>query len=369
VVKPRIVVATGVFSPDIGGPAKFAEAFSDWLGRNKISSGILTLTDGSDYVLEKQYQKRFAISRQRNLISRMMRTVHRALLLSNDSIFLVNGLFIEFSLLSMIKKVDYVAKVPGDIVWERATNQGNTSLSVIDYQGNEDLGKKVMRFLFARVLKRASRVIVPSMLLKEIVAGWGVAKDKITIMPNSVDLQIHSKQKTPKKEYDLITVGRLIPLKGVHELIEVSHTLGLRLAIVGSGPEESSLRNLSERLSSRVEFLRELEPSDVATALSKSRFFVLNSSHEGSPHSLIEAMASRLVVLARENSGTSEIINHKQNGFLYRSKEELVELLKSLVNDSQENQLIADTAFQDVLQKYNQETNFKSIYQVLIHTI
>jgi glycosyltransferase involved in cell wall biosynthesis len=293
-----------------------------------------------------------------------MRTIHRAFLLSKESIFLVNGLFIEFSLLSMIKKIDYVAKVPGDIVWERATNQGKTSLSVIDYQGNEDLSKKVMRFLFARVLKRARRVIVPSMLLKEIVAGWGVSKDKITVMPNSVDLQIHSKQLTPKKEYDLITVGRLIPLKGVHELIEVSHNLGLRLAIVGSGPEESSLRNLSERLSSRVKFL-----GDVAKALSKSRFFVLNSSHEGSPHSLIEAMASKLVVLARENSGTSEIINHKQNGFLYRSKEELVELLKSLVNGSQENQLIADTAFQDVLQKYNQDTNFKSIYQVLIHTL
>ena len=50
----------------------------------------------------------------------------------------MNGLFLETLLAKVISRARLVAKVPGDIVWERARNQGLTSLTIDQYQGKDD---------------------------------------------------------------------------------------------------------------------------------------------------------------------------------------------------------------------------------------
>ena len=365
-MKPQIVIVTGVYPPEIGGPAKFCKAFSDWLTRKEFPNTVLTLTDGNDLIFEKEVHKQILISRRRYLFERMVRTIMFAWKQSSTSVFLVNGLFIEFSFLTFLKQINFVAKIPGDIVWERCLNQGKTQLSVSDYQGNEDVGKRVMRYFFVRTLKKARIVIVPSAFLKQLAINWGVPESKIVVLQNSADLNIFSPHVSEQKIYDLVTVGRLIKLKGVEELIEVSRSLNMSLAIVGTGPEYDSLQTFAAKNDIDVNFLGELRPVEVAQILSKSSFFVLNSSHEGSPHALIEALASGVVSIARKNTGTVEIIEHGYTGFLFDSGDQLIQILQNLKRDSMLCQRISENASFYAKERFDESTVFQSIYELLI---
>ena len=92
--------------------------------------------------------------------------------------------------------------------------------------------------------------------------------------------------------------------------------MNLSVAIVGSGGEEGSLRTLAEKLQAKVTFLGERKQSELPLLINQSRIFLLNSSYEGSPHALLEAMACGAICVARASTGTSEVIRDGVNGFL-----------------------------------------------------
>jgi glycosyltransferase involved in cell wall biosynthesis len=255
--------------------------------------------------------------------------------------------------------------VPGDIVWERATNQSETNLSVIDYQGTETLGKRVMRKLFVRALNKAEFVIVPSQQLKILALKWGVHENKVVVLPNSANLERFKARPKTEKKYDLVTIGRLIPLKGIPELIEVAKQLNLSLAIVGGGPDEFALRELASQLGASVSFLGEIGADDVAENLNASRIFVLNSSHEGSPHALIEAMACGMTCIARENTGSVEIITNNVNGFLYNSRSGLEEAILKALEDKQMAIKLGNNAREDAIKRFSLEGNFSKIERLV----
>ena len=174
--RTKLAIAVGVYPPDIGGPAKFAFEFSQWLASKGSQITVLSLTDNpsTKYLSEYENPQVILVSREQTLPSRFLATIKMLRNLARDHTFLVNGLFIEISLLTIFHKFKYVAKIPGDIVWERATNQGETKLSVIDYQGTETFGKRAMRKLFTHSLNKAAFVILPSQQLKLLAMDWGV---------------------------------------------------------------------------------------------------------------------------------------------------------------------------------------------------
>jgi glycosyltransferase involved in cell wall biosynthesis len=108
-------------------------------------------------------------------------------------------------------------------------------------------------------LRRSQRIVVLSTYAKELLSGTlGVDPSRIARIPGGVDLQrfhpIANKSAErarlclPAAKRLLLFVGRLIPFKGVHVLIEAFARLratrsDLHLAIVGSGRSEAPLRN------------------------------------------------------------------------------------------------------------------------------
>ena len=364
---PKLAIAVGAYPPDIGGPAKFAFEFSKWLASKGSPVTVLSLTDNPSFahLAEHENVQVTLVSRAQTLPLRFLTTIKIARSLAKDHTFLVNGLFIEISLLTFLQKFKYVAKVPGDIVWERATNQSETNLSVIDYQGTETLGKRVMRKLFVRALNKAELVIVPSQQLKILALKWGVHENKVVVLPNSANLERFKARPKIEKKFDLITIGRLIPLKGIPELIEVAKQLNLSLAIVGGGPDEFALKELASQLGASVSFLGEIGADDVAENLNASRIFVLNSSHEGSPHALIEAMACGMTCIARENTGSVEIITNNINGFLYNSRSGLEEAISKALEDKQMAIKLGNNAREDAIKRFSLEGNFSKIERLV----
>ena len=91
-----------------------------------------------------------------------------------------------------------------------------------------------------------------------------------------------------------------------------------RLLVLGSGPLESELRQISARLclEPRVHFLG--FQSAVKRWMQAADGFVLSSRYEGLPMVLLEAGACELPSVAADVAGTQEVIVHGETGLLAR---------------------------------------------------
>ncbi len=128
-----------------------------------------------------------------------------------------------------------------------------------------------------------------------------------TYVQNGVDLSVFSPDDRVPKRKVVVAVGRLTWQKAYDDLIEAMARViavepGYRLVLVGEGPLRETLRAKAEAagISDRVEITGMLPQVGVVEVLRQSEIFVMSSISEGSPKSLIEAMACGLPVVVTD---------------------------------------------------------------------
>lgn len=124
-------------------------------------------------------------------------------------------------------------------------------------------------------------------------------------------------------ELRLLFVGRLAAVKGVPVFFEALTALlesypKTRVTLIGDGAERPELEAEASRLglSHAVEFAGYKSQAEVALALRQTDIFVLPSFAEGVPVVLMEAMASRVPVVATRIAGIPELIEDGESGLL-----------------------------------------------------
>jgi glycosyltransferase involved in cell wall biosynthesis len=364
-MKQGFCILTGIYAPDTGGPAKFAETFSNYVTDLGFTSNVITYTNSRSRSQIMGCKCVEATSRGLPIPIRYLRTI----MLLNKQVnrgarIIANGCFIELAILRIFRKFNYTVKIPGDIVWERARNTSRTNLSIAEFQKIKLTGAyKFFRFLFTFSLKSASQVIVPSSQLFSLAEDWGVDSSKISLIYNSV--KVPNFIENSIREYDFVTVSRLVPWKGTDEIIKEVCGMGLSLLIVGDGPERKKLLDLSVHYPGLVTFVGEVEADKVKVYLNKARYFILNSSFEATSYALIEAMALGLVPIANGETGSDEVINHGVNGFLFGggSKMTIRDAIHALEKDKEGIQKMAIQAHRTVDVDFNLNINYCKIIQ------
>lgn len=135
----------------------------------------------------------------------------------------------------------YIMRIGGDVVWERAAERGATSLSCREFYVQ---GRHVYSRLFriARsVIRGAEKIIVPAdFLLSIYTTYYGVAKDRITVIPNPLPAAIIP---VPYAERSAVFASRLVRYKNLPHIIEpfLSGDINATLYILGDGPEKQRL--------------------------------------------------------------------------------------------------------------------------------
>ena len=276
------------------------------------------------------------------------------------------GAFIEVYLATIFSRTSYVAKVPGDIVWERARNTGYTNLDIEDFQSAKlSMKYKFFRYIFALSLRRARNVIVPSIGLRNLCIKWGVDPIKLRVIYNSVDTNFFVPGNFKNQSFDITTACRLTTWKKVDELIALAAKMGLRLGVAGDGPEKVNLQLLARELDANVVFFGDLTREELLRLFHDSRFFVLNSEYEGLPHVLVEARSSGVLSLARSGTGSSEVIHDRYDGYMYSNLDGLFQAISYLVSNPKTLQPMKDLARQDALLRFNKDHNFVQILEVI----
>jgi glycosyltransferase involved in cell wall biosynthesis len=309
----RVTILTGIFPPDIGGPATSVPNLAEALSRDGRQVVVITLADDPGVAEAHQYPV-VRIPRKMARLRRA-RDVVQAIRLTKPDIVLANGLHLESAL---IVGVPIIQKIVGDWAWERSQNKGWTSLDVETFQRMQlRPNARAVRLLRSAVARRASLVIVPSKYVRRLVGSWGIPKARIRVVPNAAPPPMGSGA-TPLPR--LLFAGRLVRWKHVDHVIRVLPRLpDLAFDIVGMGPKGSELQRLSQRLGlgDRVLFHGALPRNAVLEMMQRSASLVLPSSYEGMPHVVLEAFAARLPVVASDAGGIPELVEHDVSGLIY----------------------------------------------------
>jgi len=367
----QVCIVVGIYPPETGGPAKFASSFSSWLLRKNCSPSVITLTDDTSRFVNINQVEIRKISRKSSLIIRYLVTAYFINRKSKSgSRIIANGCFIETWLAFVFTRRNYIAKVPGDIVWERAITKGLMKCSLGEFQSiNLPVMYKIFRFFYSKSLQRASNVIVPTKELKRICNNWGVSESKISVIYNSVSTNLFSPV-TMEKKFDVITLSRLVPWKNINEVIVVCAELSLSLAVVGDGPLLAELKELALRINAKVTFFGNLEQKLLPELLNSGKIFVLNSTFEASSYALLEARACGLVAIARSKTGSEEVIQNGVDGFLVNEEEGLSikNCLKTVTQPDFEYNKFSIKAIERTRSFFNIDDNYAKIHQFILES-
>ncbi|KKT75202.1 MAG: Glycosyltransferase [Candidatus Peregrinibacteria bacterium GW2011_GWA2_44_7] len=209
-----------------------------------------------------------------------------------------------------------VIKFVGDLTWENAFGQGNTQKFLDEFLEHPDTGwiTRLKIKIQKAVFHAADRVVVPSQYLKNVLrTHYALPENKIKVIYNAIELEkLPFKPKSAAHRISLLTIGRLVKWKHVDQIIQALHGLSseqFHLNIIGEGPEKIHLQRKVKEwdLERKVTFHGSLPHEATVEMLARADVFILNSSYEGLPHTVIEAMLCQTPVIATRIPGTTEI--------------------------------------------------------------
>jgi glycosyltransferase involved in cell wall biosynthesis len=195
----------------------------------------------------------------------------------------------------------------------------------------QDAKVRFFEWLDRRTLRRHDSVIVVSHVLRDAAIRAGVAPQRVFWVPNAID---PAQLPSPRQREDLCreigadperpllaAVGRLSPEKGQRVLVDafsrVRHRLpGSRLAIVGDGPEEASLRGQVETLGLAQDVTFMGLRADGQQIIGALDALALPSFSEGMPNVLLEAFAYGTPVVATRVGGVPDMLSDGDSGWL-----------------------------------------------------
>jgi len=171
--------------------------------------------------------------------------------------------------------------------------------------------------------KNVNIFIAPSLFMKEKASMFSVEAEKIKVINNHIQDNEISNEAQPKGDYWLY-FGRLAVEKGIQDLISALSKIddNSKLKIAGDGPYKKELEDLilKLKLNDRVEFLGKKQKQELKEIIKKSKAVIIPSIWpENFPFALLETIAMGKPAIIANSGGMPEIINHKENGFIFEA--------------------------------------------------
>jgi glycosyltransferase involved in cell wall biosynthesis len=210
-----------------------------------------------------------------------------------------------------------------------------------------------------------------------MVARYGVDPSRIEVIPNPVDPDHFSSDRTLKaSEPTVIYVGRLVKEKDPSTLLEGFRLTSekvpeARFEIVGNGYLAGEVRQLIGRyaLEERVRLIP--GRSDIRPDLNRAWVFAMASVREASPNVILEAMAMELPVVASRVGGIPELVEHGTTGLLFEAGDasELAAGLILLLGDEQQRREMGAKAREKVLAHHTMDKMTKETERVFVEAL
>lgn len=372
----RILITAGIYPPDIGGPATMLEALAGSLREEGFEIKILTF---SERPLSDE-ENVFRIKKNRHFLYflSMLRLSFWAGALYVTDTYSV-GYFAY-----LIKKFTgkkYIVRFAGDSAWETSWLNGWTKDNIVDFEEKiqNTMAEKLKRRR-KKIMAGADRIIAVSNFLKGLAEKIGVDPEKIRVIYNSVDFKkeaiaakVGLREKLGQDTKIMITACRLVPWKGIEELIRIIPGLSVKFknlafVILGDGPDEERLKKIASGLgvSDKVYFWGRVDSREVIDYFKEADIFVLNTNYEGLSHTILEAMQAGTPVVATNVGGNPETIEDGETGLLveYNNGEKIAKAAEKILSDKDFAENLSRNA-KTSLKKFNWDNLIKQTVETI----
>ena len=317
----KLVIATPLYPPDIGGPATYARTLEVELGKHGVTVVVVSfhtvrhLPKGIAHVV---------------YMVKLFRALAGAdLLLALDPV----SVGLPAALMALFRNKKFVVKVVGDYAWEQGTQRFGVVDTLDAFVKKPSrayaLPVRCLRMIQVFVASHANRLIVPSHYLKGIVTQWGIHPEKVSVVYNAFDgIGALANKEECRRALGLsgtivLSAGRLVSWKGfdtlMHVLVEARKKVSdAQLYIAGSGPWRLPLMNeiTALGLEGQVIMLGNVEHHKLMEYIRAADCFVLNTGYEGLSHQLLEVLAVGTPIVTTNIGGNPELIEDGVTGKL-----------------------------------------------------
>ncbi|MGB4614300.1 MAG: RecX family transcriptional regulator [Erysipelotrichaceae bacterium] len=253
---------------------------------------------------------------------------------------------------------------------------------------NSDIIDNMAKTVVAKLSKlygdSSIEVISPSEKTKEMLLRYDIRSD-IHVIPTGLDLkrfnvnnrdinkvkEIRDKYGILDDELFVISLGRIAEEKSIDIIIDAfkyvkEDNIKAKLLIVGSGPEEDSLKKQVKALNLEdyVIFAGKKPSEIVPSYYLASDVFVSASLTETQGLTFIEALASGLPVFARPDDVLNELVFDGKTGFYFNTPKELSEKLKKYIELNDEEKNIIKYNAVNVVKPFNSEEFGKKVLNI-----
>jgi len=218
----------------------------------------------------------------------------------------------------------------------------------------------------------SSKIILTTRQLKEnFESSYSESKNKIIIIPNFIDTALFKPDYNIEKKYDLLFVGRLTEQKNIEILLESVIGLKLKILFIGKGPLKKNILNYKKKYDLNLELIDMVPNQELPIYFNSASIFILPSSIEGNPKSLLEAMSCEMPVIGADSPGISNMISHNNNGFICDSTiDGIREAINDLVNKVELQNKLSKNARRYIIENFSLDLIVKresELYKEIIH--
>lgn len=309
----KILITTGVYPPEIGGPATYTALMEKEIPKHGTEVSVLP----------------FRVVRHLPRWIRHFVFFWKVVTLGKkaDVLYAQDPLSVGFPTMAASKflRKPFVVRIAGDYAWEQAVQRFGVTDTIDDFQKKRyGFKTELMRFIQKTTARNAVRVINPSKYFRDLVAAWAPGKIDAVAIYNGIDFP-DSAESGEKEPMTIISAGRLLPWKGFDTLIRMMQKLsGWKLYIAGDGEELQNLKDLArvQSVSDKVIFLGNLDRNNLLQKIKNSEIFILNTSFESFSFQVVEAMHCRTPVITTNIGNLPEIIDDGREGILIQPNDE-----------------------------------------------
>ena len=244
---------------------------------------------------------------------------------------------------------------------------GNPGYKVI----RKGIRKKITYFMYNRI----SAITVMGTHSRNYLIKDGIISKNIFILTGPIDIGYFREIPSIDKKYDIISIGRLSPEKELLNLIEIASLIKkthpkIKIGIAGDGPEKIRLEEeiCRLKLNNNIDMVGYL--NGPVEFYNSGKVFVLNSSTEGLPHTILEAMACGVPCVVSNVGDIGDLVKDEWTGYLiedYNDINKYVEVIEKLLEFG-DNKKITQRARKCIEKHYTYE-NTRILWENIINHI
>jgi glycosyltransferase involved in cell wall biosynthesis len=318
----RILLAAGVFFPDVGGPAIHVRKIAERLAGEGLEPIVLAYGDDPSNTNFHFNVKR--VSRKYPKVLQWLfytlysfwYALRSKLIYSFDPTAAGLAPFIAAKLFYK----PFIIRIGGDPIWEREAEMGRRVMPLSDYykKGLYMQDKPMLFKIIKFVLAGASKVIFYNELMKKFYNQYyNVPLEKILIVKNPVFKRESADEALPERP-TIIFAGRFVSYKNLPLVLNAFENVRQKnsrgeLLLIGKGPDKEELVKLRNSLKSKdhITFFESLPQEELFKKIRESAFAIGPALSEFNPNFILESLSFGKPVLLSRGHGLSVLLDEE----------------------------------------------------------